>query len=404
MHPMAGSTVTRGLRGYRDLLVEPGVARVVGWGLVARAPVGMVALAMVLLLRGEGRSYADAGLVSAAEAVAFAVASPLAGRLIDRHRPTVVLAGYGIAFPVALLATMWLVIAGAPLAAVMAGAACAGIVFPPIAPTVRMLWPSMVGPELHHSAFALEATLQEVLFVSGPLVVGGLTALAGPKAGVVAAAVVSLVGVLGFAATSQVRRHRPSRERHDRHLLAALSPAVVRGIVVFSACYGLAFGAVEVAMPAFAEDHGGRSLGSICLAAWSAGSLAGGLLAAGHRPDNPYRRLQMISMLFAAALALPLVAWSVPAMTVVIFVAGLPIAPSFAITYGMAQSHALPGTQAEVFGWLSTSVVVGIAAGAAVGGALITSVGTRASLTLGITGAVLAVVVATASARRSAPA
>ncbi|HET6848530.1 MAG TPA: MFS transporter [Gaiellales bacterium] len=400
---MAGSTVTRGLRGYRDLLVEPGVARVVGWGLIARAPVGMVALAMVLLLRGEGRSYADAGLVSAAEAVAFAVASPLAGRLIDRHRPAVVLAGYGIAFPVALLVTMWLVIAGAPLAAVVAASACAGIVFPPIAPTVRMLWPSMVGAHLHHSAFALEATLQEVLFVSGPLVVGGLTAIAGPRAGVVAAAVVSLVGVLGFAATSQVRRHRPVRHDHgDRHLLAALSPGVVRGIVGFSVCYGLAFGAVEVAMPAFAEQHGGRALGSVCLAAWSAGSLAGGLLAAGHRPENPRRGLQRMSVLFAAALVLPLLAWSVPAMTVVIFLAGLPIAPSFAITYGMAQSHALPGTQAEVFSWLSTSVVLGIAAGAAAGGALITSVGTRASLTLGIVGAVAAVLVATASARRGA--
>jgi predicted MFS family arabinose efflux permease len=362
----------------------------------------MVALAMVLLLRGEGRSYADAGLVSAAEAVAFAVASPLAGRLIDRHRPALVLAGYGIAFPVALLVTMWLVIAGAPLIAVVAASACVGIAFPPIAPTVRMLWPSMVGPDLHHSAFALEATLQEVLFVSGPLVVGGLTALAGPRAGVVAAAAVSLVGVLGFAATSQVRRHRPSREaHHERHLLAALSPAVVRSIVAFSVCYGLAFGAVEVAMPAFAEAHGGRALGSVCLAAWSAGSLAGGLLAAGHRPENPSRRLQLMSALFAAALVLPLLAWSVPAMTVIIFMAGLPIAPSFAITYGMAQSHALPGTQAEVFGWLSTSVVIGIAAGAAAGGALITNVDPRASLTLGIVGAVGAVLVATAAARRA---
>jgi predicted MFS family arabinose efflux permease len=46
-------------------------------------------------------------------------------------------------------------------------------------------------------------------------------------------------------------------------------------------------------------------------------------------------------------------------------------------------------------------VVIGIAAGAAAGGALITNVGTRASLTLGILGALAAVMVATAAARRA---
>jgi predicted MFS family arabinose efflux permease len=154
-------------------------------------------------------------------------------------------------------------------------------------------------------------------------------------------------------------------------------------------------------MPAFAEGHGGRALGSVCLAAWSAGSLAGGLMAGGHQPDDPRKRLQAISIIFAAVLVLPLLAWSVPAMAVIMFVAGLPIAPSFAVTYGMAQSSALRGTQAEVFSWLSTAVVLGIAAGAALGGALITSTGPRASLALGILGALGAAGVATVSRRRA---
>ena len=52
-----------------------------------------------------------------------------------------------------------------------------------------------------------------------------------------------------------------------------------------------------------------------------------------------------------------------------------------------------PGTQAEVFGWLSTAIVVGIAAGAAVGGSLITRSGTNASILLGVVGALAAVAV-----------
>jgi predicted MFS family arabinose efflux permease len=54
-----------------------------------------------------------------------------------------------------------------------------------------------------------------------------------------------------------------------------------------------------------------------------------------------------------------------------------------------------------VFSWLSTAVVLGIAAGAALGGALITSTGPRASLALGILGALGAAGVATVSRRRA---
>lgn len=392
---VAGLTITDGLRGYRDLLAQPGVARMVLWGLLARAPVGMVALALVLLLRGEGRSYADAGIVSGADALAFSLGAPVAGRLIDRRRPALVLVGYGLAFPSALLVLMALALADAPLWLLIAASAVSGLVFPPISSTVRMLWPSLVSSQLQTTAFALEATVQELLFVTGPLVVGGLAALIAPSAGVVAAAAISLVGVLGFAASSPVRgyRHERSEEHAHRHLLSALSPPLVRRIVAFSAAYGLAFGAVEVAMPAFAEAHGGRALGSICLAAWSGGSLIGGLLAAGHRPAHPQRRLRLISALFAAALVLPLLAGSVPAMAAIMLLVGLPIAPSFALTYGMVQAAALPGTQAEVFGWLSTAVVVGIALGASLGGSLITHSGTEASLLLGIAGAAVAAAV-----------
>ena len=74
-------------------------------------------------------------------------------------------------------------------------------------------------------------------------------------------------------------RHRllePTTWRRG-HPLSTLAPPMARRIVAFSIGYGLAFGAVEAAMPAFAEAHGGRALGSICLAAWSAGSLIGDL-------------------------------------------------------------------------------------------------------------------------------
>jgi predicted MFS family arabinose efflux permease len=176
-------------------------------------------------------------------------------------------------------------------------------------------------------------------------------------------------------------------------------------VLLFSGACGIAFGAAEVAMPAFAEHHGGRSLGGIALAAFAGGSLIGGVVggAAAGASTRPHRRLRMISAAFTLALALPLLAGSILQMVVIMLIAGLPIAPSFAITYNLIEAAAVPGTQAEVFGWISTSITLTIAFGTAVGGSLIAHVGVHAALGLAIAGAALATAISFSSPGEPVP-
>jgi predicted MFS family arabinose efflux permease len=103
-----------------------------------------------------------------------------------------------------------------------------------------------------------------------------------------------------------------------------------------------------------------------------------------------WARLRLVSLLFVLTLLPPLVVGSIPAMALAMFVAGLPIAPSFALAYNLIEAAAVPGTQAEVFGWISTSITLGIAAGTAGGGDLIAHRSVDASLALAIAGAVAA--------------
>jgi MFS family permease len=397
------TTLTEGLRRYAVLMRVPSVRPMVVWGLLARLPIGMTALALIFLVRGHGGSYADAGAVAAAEALAVAAGSPVAGRLVDRHRPAVVLAAYGAAFLAATVLVVALTARNAPVPVLMAAAAALGATMPPIAPTTRMLWPSLVDDSLLPVAFAFEATAQELIFVSGPLIVGLLTALFSSNAGMIGAGVSGTIGVIGLVGTGAVRDHRGGGHEHHS-FLAALVPPLVRRVVVFSFGYGLSFGVVEVTIPAFAELHGGREYGAFALAAWSFGSLTGGLLAAGVPADHPARRLRTTSLLLTLALALPLLAGSIPELAAIMLVCGLPIAPSFAITYGMVQRAALPGTQAEVFGWLSTSIVVGVSLGTAAAGRLVTHSGVSTSFACGMIGAAFATLVAVTIARRPAEA
>ena len=134
-------------------------------------------------------------------------------------------------------------------------------------------------------------------------------------------------------------------------------------------------------MPAFAEGHGGAELGSVPLALFAGGSLAGGLIAGARVTGHPLQLLRISTFLLVVGLSLPLLAGSLPAMSLLAFLAGLPIAPAVMAAYGLIDSVARRGTAAEAFAWISTAGSIGLAAGTAAGGVLIDAFGVRASFT-----------------------
>jgi MFS family permease len=87
---------------------------------------------------------------------------------------------------------------------------------------------------------------------------------------------------------------------------------------------------------------------------------------------------------FAAVLALPLLAGSLVTLTLLLFVAGLPIAPMVAAAYGLIGRVAAPGSVAEAFAWFGTAVSTGIAGGSITGGWLVDRHGWQAAVLLGV--------------------
>jgi predicted MFS family arabinose efflux permease len=250
-------------------------------------------------------------------------------------------------------------------------------------------------PELRAAAYALEASLQEITFIVGPLLVALLTAAVSPVLALAVAAAVGGVGTLLIAVTEPVRAWRPD-ERHSGSVLGALESRGVLTLVGLCACLGAGFGGTEVGFPAFAEHHGGAELGSIPLSLFAAGSLVGGLVAGAHVTIPPLQLLRVSTVLLTLGLALPLLGWSLPSMAVLAFVAGLAIAPVVMSAYGLVDAVAARGTAAEAFSWLTTAVFVGFSAGMALGGTLIDAYGTKASFVLAIVAAAVGVALAAA--------
>src|SRR3954462_8633920 len=142
---------------YARILRAPYVMPLIVAALVARLPIGIDSIAIVLFLREGTGSYAAAGIVSAAFALGGGAGAPLSGRLVDRfgHRrvlvPLALVHGGGLTMLVGLAAL------DAPVAALIPAALVAGAGTPPISASMRPLWSGLLDAdaELLPAAYAL---------------------------------------------------------------------------------------------------------------------------------------------------------------------------------------------------------------------------------------------------------
>ena len=381
------------LRVYLDVLRKPSVSRLLGSAVVGRMPTAMAGLAIVLLVREAGGSYAVAGLVAGAYSIALALTSPLLGRLVDRVGQTRVLVGSAAASALSFGA---LAAAGrsASPAVLAVLAALAGASIPPVAACMRALWSELLGHGGQlQAAFAVESTVQELIFVIGPPLVALLAAVFSPAAAVLGTGALLLIGVGVFAATPASRAWRGQRRAAD--WAGPLRSRGIRAVLASIVLLAGAFGIVEVTVVADAEQLGSRTLAGPLLALWAAGSMIGGL-AFGSRASDRGPEQRMIGLLFlvVAGIALLAVAGGLVQLGAGMVLAGLGIAPAIACLYLLVDRLAPAGTVTEAFTWVTTAFATGFAVGNALGGTLVQQVGIDAAFLIAAGGVAAAALLA----------
>ena len=111
---------------YRRVLATPGALRFSMTGLVARLPIAMLGIGIVLLVSSATGSYATAGRVSAVYVVANAVFAIVQGRLVDSFGQSKVLPVGALAYAVGLVVLMVAVESDWPMAITYAAAFVSG--------------------------------------------------------------------------------------------------------------------------------------------------------------------------------------------------------------------------------------------------------------------------------------
>lgn len=377
---------------YAELFRTGGTAQFSAAGFVARMPISMLGISVILLVSGVTGAYTTAGLLSAAEVFAGAVAMPQIARLVDRLgqarvvRPALLVHAVGISLFVLAIRFEW------PVWTWFVFVVLFGATYPAIGSMVRARWAHVLPGRLRQTAFALEAVLDEVIFVFGPPLATLLATAVLPEAGLLAALVFALAG--GWIFTS-LRTTEPPLQAPGEHAPrgAVVSTGMFAVCATFVGC-GLVFGSIEVTIVAFAGEQGVRAASGLLLAAYAGGSLVAGLVYGTIRwkrslPD----RFLIAALFFGVAASLPLLAPTPIVLAPVVFLAGFSIAPVLIGGMALVERIVPKAALTEGLTWATTAITVGVTAGAAVAGVLIDSVGADLTFLLPAGAAVFTAVV-----------
>jgi MFS family permease len=361
------------LSGYRAFFALPDVSRLVAMAMLARMPLGMHGLALLLHVRSLTDSFATAGSAVGVYLAANAVTAPIVGRIVDRIGPRGPLLVMGTVCPIALT----FVLAARPLGLaaplILVFAAIGGAFAPPITVLTRTMWRYRFehDHEARRTAFAVDAVLVELAFTLGPALIALVVGIANATVAYAVAIGFAALAVPVFLASPALAYWRidPGVERH---LLGPLTAP--RLLLVYLVCALLLFclGSLEVAYPGFATALGATALSGVLLAINSTGSAIGGLAYGGLRIAMPIeRQLRILLVLLAASLAVQMFMtdpWLLAAMALL---AGVFIAPSLTAVTLLVSANAPQRYATEAFTWAATCIVAGVGAGMAVGGQIV---------------------------------
>ena len=88
-------------------------------------------------------------------------------------------------------------------------ASSAGSPIPPTSSVLRSLWTDLLEPRLHQAAYALDSTMIEVIFISGPLLTAVIAAVTSPAGALIVSAVAVVAGTTIFTALPPTQHVEP---------------------------------------------------------------------------------------------------------------------------------------------------------------------------------------------------
>lgn len=357
------------LANYAEVLTLPGAWRFSLAGAILRMPMSMVGISMILTVKAAYGNYTLAGLVVAVSIVGTSVCAPILARMVDRYGqrkvmlPSLVICAVSLA--VFSVASLWV----APVWVVFVASALSGATWGAPGALVRSRWSTVVQePRQLTAAYALEAAVDEFVFVVGPIVATMVGTALHPATGLILSILFITIGSVGFF--SQVDTEPPivHVDRTQRAGTVITHPVVI-GLALTYVGAGAMFGATDVSVVAFTEENMQPALAGVLLGIFAFGSLVAALIYGARTWRQPLWKLFGIGVV---ALALGtssfLLATNMWVLGMAMLVTGLTIAPTMT-NVNMIIAKVVPSGQlTEGLTWMSTAMNIGVSLGSMLSG------------------------------------
>lgn len=371
------------LSTYLDLLRSDRAWRFSLAGLILRLPMSMIGISIILLIKATYGNYSFAGLVSAVNVIATAVAAPQLARLVDRRGQLRVMGPALALCATSVLGLLLAALSQAPHALVLVLAALAGASWGSPGALVRSRWANAVArPDRLTTAYAFESAMDEVVYILGPVLSTVLGTVFHPGVGLVLIVAFLLIGGIGFySQRSSEPVPSPQADGEKRGSVLRV-PALVVMVLTYIGM-GMMFGANDVAVVEFAAELGAPAMSGVLLAVFSFGSLLAGLLYGARAWSRPLWRLYALGVIaLAAGTSLYLLADSLWAMALVMAASGVACAPTMTNVNTIITRVVDPQRLTEGLTWISTSLNLGLSLGSALGGPAVDSAGAHGGYAL----------------------
>ena len=371
------------LSKYRQVFVGNSAWRFSTAGFIARLPISMVGIGVLMYVEAERGSYAIAGAISGSISIAAAIGGPLSSRLIDRLGQHRVLPIQILIIAISSIALVVLIPSNVPAPYLFIFSIASGLAYPSIGALVRSRWTALLvsGPILL-TAFSIESIIDELIFIVGPTIAATTSVKIHPAAPQVIAIFLLAGGGLWLASM------RSSEPPVNTQPGKPGKPVILQNGLIYlwgvHIASGVFFGAVETSIIAYTKIAGKPIYGGIVIALWSFGSLIGGVVYGGMHFKSPlHKQLIVVSFLLVPATAAMVFVNSIFMLALLTIAAGIGVSPLLIASAAITQRRSPIGRTTEAIASMYAGIGLGFAFALAMAGWLIDNRGTSYAFALG---------------------